>query len=313
MKIVEKTAHTSQGKVFIKNFTPEGLPESLLNLKYLGFLTSEEVFDKYYEGSLFHTIGVPLQFLKTQVETVEETMVNHEYLWDGDSVPLTTTILNNVEEETLTAYGRKYSFSKAMQDVWVGLPDNVKNWALNEKPNLIDGLLCGGFGVQGLIHAADDKILTTVRSGRTINNGGMLMPSFNEGASLVDVRKNTLNMVDVFKRGMKEELNIEDLTNININVHTLMLDSRLYEWGLLAYVDATESSLTSEKLNEKLTAADDVWEFDLLSFHDFTPEVVKSFIDNSEAWVSHGLICATFSGMIVHPELETEVISRFSI
>lgn len=57
-KISQETAYTSEGEVYVEMFNPEGLENEFLSLKYEGFFTSGEIFDKYYQGSIFDMVGV---------------------------------------------------------------------------------------------------------------------------------------------------------------------------------------------------------------------------------------------------------------
>lgn len=310
-KISQETAYTSEGEVYVEMFNPEGLENEFLSLKYEGFFTSGEIFDKYYQGSIFDMVGVPLRHLEERVSATEQMILKHKYFWDGDSLPLASQTFNQGGETVLNTYGRKYSFSKAMQNVWLALPCNVRGEALKLTYGSVDGLLCGGFGVQGLIHTSDGKLLTTTRGCNTNNNNGLKMSSFNEGASVVDVLNGKGDIYDVYLRGMAEELGILDSSGFKITVHSLIMDAKFYEWGLLAYVDATGSSLTSDILQGKLSTADDGWELTEPVFHDSTLETFKHLMANTEGWVSHGLMCVLFSGVKLFPQLEKEIREVF--
>lgn len=310
MRLSDSFFDFPEGKLFIHSFESGGLIFPPDGSKFLGHQDSVKVFDKYFDDSFLNKINIRREDVEKSIKEEEKNLFKHEIYWDGESTPL-ETIKNDGNAVVFSAYGVKYSFGRGVKKFWHENFKEGEKYFFNN-PHNVDAFMSTGFGVEGLIHTADDKIVYTKRSSKAAGRSGFFQTSFNEGVSNADAdSENSFDIMRSFKRGMEEELGLHSFKNINIVPHSIITDVSVYEWGVLAYVDATNSNLTIDKL--KALNPVDGWEFSEIFIENFTEKNMSKIVNCGEKWIPHSLGCLILSTFIAKPEMADMLTKQFPI
>ena len=165
--------------------------------------------------------------------------------------------------------------------------------------------LSHSLGMNATVVTADGRVLLTQRSGVTNSGRVATHISVNEGVTVHDLTSGRVDPVKALKRGIWEELGIpeNDVPDECVTVHSLILDTERYQWGLLAHVDlrhARASTWTAGRVFQARATgqAVDKWESGVLRAPDFTADVVLEELSDPTGWIAHGWANLLLSGML---------------
>lgn len=223
-------------------------------------------------------------------------------IFEGRPKPAFKRVVSEKGKKVIVEFGISgYIHQRAMCDVFKGLSQKEREELINRPFSREASVFSCTFGAMIAVVTSDSRLIFCKRSAKTAVNAGKMVCTVSEG-----VDPGELDPWSIAARGLMEELGIKIKRSQRkrIKLTSLVLNTDVFEWGMLGHVDMREwgaEGLTLDEILQGKKGAVDSWElaevipvkFTLDDVCDFMLSNRKSITNYSKTLVCH-VLCKSF-------------------